>query len=142
MLPPGWRRELSPGQVAAVLEFEVAVDRGELALRGPDARGYWWVYLPDGHPFSNGRGRMQRLHRYVVMRARGRRLPWYFHVHHPKGVPRDCRDASRLEVLEETCHGRWHYGVRLSCGQHIPADDWQPRDRCGRFTPLPLEATG
>lgn len=141
-LPAGWRAGLTPAQVAAVLSFEAAIDRGEWPELHEDARGYFWIYLPKGHPLANGRGRMQRLHRYVVARALGRRLPFWAHVHHPPGVPRDCRDADRLEVMEACDHGVWHHGQRLRCGHHLPLDEWAPRDERGRFTPLPMEAAG
>jgi hypothetical protein len=133
-LPAGWERELAPPVVAKVRLIERYSDRGLIRVTDLDHKGYRWASLCVGHPYANGRG-VQRLHRYLLMRALGRRLDWFEHGHHLPDVPKDTLDVYGLELVEACDHGVWHYGVRLRCGQHLPL--WKPRNERGEFNPLP-----
>lgn len=137
-LPHGWREGLTEDRVQLVLSVERYSKRGLYILSRPDESGYLWVRLCVGHPYANKHG-WQRLHRYLMMRALGRRLHWYEHVHHQNGdkLTTNIRDLSLMEAVD---HGHMHYAARLSRrGQKIPL--WFPRDARGRFTKLPTVET-
>ena len=116
-LPAGWTRGLSAEQIAEVLVVEAGFP--PIAAR-PNAKGYYRVTLPPGHPYANS-GRWQYLHRYVAMRHLGRRLTKHEHAHHKPGASLRTTNPADLQVLEEAAHGRYHRNVWLRCGPHVEA---------------------
>lgn len=133
-LPPDWVADATAELLAEVATIERYTDRGLLVLGGVDHKGYRWVRLCKGHPYADGKG-WQRLHRYLMMRALGRRLEAYEHVHHDPAAPKDTTNIRDLSLTEAIDHARWHHGHRVGCGHHIVG--WTGRDERGRFVPLP-----
>lgn len=133
-LPRGWQQGLAAEVVAEVRAIERFANRGMFVLSEPDHKGYRWVRLCVGHPYATRTG-WQRLHRYLAMRALGKRIGFELHVHHVPGARKDTTDVYELELLEACDHGRWHWGARVSCGHHLTG--WTPRDERGRFRKLP-----
>lgn len=134
--PPGWRDELDPATVYTVLVVERYSSEGKFILRGPDAKGYYWVRLCVGHPYASRTG-WARLHRYLMERKLGRKLASYEHVHHEDGAAKDTTDITKLAVYEERDHGRHHANGCYRCGPETLL--WKPRDRQGRFVRVPDE---
>lgn len=134
-LPPGWEIGRTARQIAKVWWVESRADHGTFPIcPEPTPEGYFQVYLGRCHPYAKPNG-LQYLHRYVAMRALGRVLEPWEHVHHVNGAPRDTTDLGDLRVCEAVDHGHFHYGVRVSCGREIVV--WEPRRPDGRFTPYP-----
>lgn len=116
-LPAGWSRDLPPERVAEVLVVEATFP--SIAAR-PNAKGYYRVILPAGHPYANSGG-WQYLHRYVAMRHLGRRLTRHEHAHHKPGASLRTTNPADLQVLEEATHGRYHRNAWQRCGPHVEA---------------------
>jgi len=136
-LPSGWEVGLTARQIARVWWVESRADHGSFPIcPAPDQKGYYQVYLARYHPYAKPNG-LQWLHRYVMMRALGRRLDEYEHVHHRAGASKDTTDLGDLVLAESLEHAHFHYGVRLRCGREV--ETWDPRDEQGRFTPYPSE---
>lgn len=132
-LPRSWWSGLEIDTVARVLEIESASDAGTFYLSGLDAKGYRWVKLCAGHPYAT-RG-WQRLHRYLMMRAVGRRLASHEHVHHVKGADKATVSIRELKLMDAIEHAFDHWRERCRCANVL----WSPRDVLGRFTAMPTE---
>lgn len=112
-LPGRWWRGLTRRQIARVVRCEL---RGApRVMPQPHEKGYVRLYLGRGHPYAD-RGGTQHLHRWLVQRQLGQRLPSYCHVHHTNG-DKATIDQRKLQVLEAVEHGTFHYGRHFIRGE-------------------------
>jgi hypothetical protein len=110
-LPVGWTTGLSPARILRVALVEL---HGRPLAVFDHHKGYKRVYLGRGNPYADSSG-CTTLHRWVMQRTLGRRLPWWQHVHHRPGGLKTSVNVNDLEILEMEDHGRWHW--RRSAGR-------------------------
>lgn len=119
-LPDRWWGGLTRKQIRQVVRVEVTGN--PRVMPTPHPRGYIYVYLGRGHPYASSRSGTCALHRWLIQRAQGVRLPSSSHVHHShaNGGARQTEkwttDHTRLEVLEAIDHGQYHYGTHFVRG--------------------------
>lgn len=127
--------ELGDGRVFVGQEHRLANRRGWVSLKRlaradlppgaprwavstyPHEKGYVLILVGRDHPFANKGGKVL-LHRLVMSTHLQRRLHSAEHVHHVNEIKADL-SIRNIEVLEDACHGRYHYGQRTSCGPHV-----------------------
>lgn len=128
-LPSRWWAGLSRARVRAVVSVELRGNPRVMPTR--HQKGYVRLYLGRGHPYAD-KGGTGLLHRWIMQRAKGRRLETYEHVHHRNGDKRT-EELEELQVLEAVDHGLMHYGVHferragrlefLSCGEEYTPEE-------------------